>query len=120
MEKEPNGIQNSLTNIAKLFCQDMPIVIKDVLDEFTDIFPWELPLGLPPMRMGHEFKIVLQDDTPLVHKLVCKLNPLELVEARKQIDYILEHRYVLSSQSPYGSPVLFIPKKNSGLHFCVD
>ena len=120
MEEQPDGIHNSPTDIAKLLHQDMPAVIKNVLHDFKDIFPEDLPLGLPPVRMGHEFKIDLEDDTPPVHKPVYKLSPLELEEARKQIDYMLEHGYIRPSNSPYGSPVLFVPKKDGGLRFCID
>ena len=120
VEDEPNSIQNRPTDIAKLKRQDMPDVIKTVLDDFKDRFPEDLPPGLPPMRMGHEFKIELEDDTPPVHRPVYKLSPLELEEARKQIEYMLEHGYIRPSTSPYGSPVLFVPKKDGGLRFCVD
>ena len=46
------------------FCSDIPESIKAVLNEFKDVFPVDLPAGRPPVRLGHEFKIDLQDDTP--------------------------------------------------------
>ena len=54
-----------------------------VLEEFDDVFPQDLPLGLPPMRQGHEFRIDLKDDVPQVHRPLYKMNPLELEEATK-------------------------------------
>ena len=72
------------------------------------------------MRKGHEFCIDLEDMTTLVHKPIYKLSPLELEEAKKQIDYMLEHGYIRLSDSPYESPVLFVPKKDGGLRFCID
>ena len=60
--------------------EDMPECIKPVLKEYGDIFPQDLPPGLPPVRMGHEFRIDLEDDTPPVHKPLYKLSPLELEE----------------------------------------
>ena len=44
--------------------------------------------------MGHEFKIEWEDDTPPIHKKVYKLSPLELEEAKKQIQYMLDHGYI--------------------------
>ena len=87
--------------------EDMPECIKAVLKEYNDIFPQDLPPGLPPVRMGHEFRIDLEDDTPPVHRPLYKLSPLELEEAHKQIQYMLEHGFIRPSDSPYGAPVLF-------------
>ncbi len=70
--------------------------------------------------MGHEFKVELEDETPPVHRPMYKLIPLELEEAKKQIDYMLEHGYIRTSKSPYGAPILFAPKKDGGLRFCID
>ena len=70
--------------------------------------------------MGHEFKIELEDDTAPIHRPIYKLSPLELEEARKQIQYMLENRYIRPSISPYGALALFAPKKDGGLRFCID
>ena len=106
--------------MEKTIHQDTPEAIKAVLHEYQDVFPMDLPAGLPPVRMGHEFKIELEDDTPPVHRPMYKLSPLELEEAKKQIDYMLEHGYIRPSNSPYGAPVLFAPKKDGSLRFCID
>ena len=81
-------------NVGKTFHSDMPSCVKEVLNEFKDVFPTDLPLGLPPMRKGHKFRIDLEDMTTPVPKPVYKLSPLELEETKKQIDYMLEHRYI--------------------------
>ena len=49
---------------------------------------------LPPIRKGREFKIDLEDDTPPVHHPIYKLSPFELEEARKEIEFILEHGFI--------------------------
>ena len=46
------------------------------------------------MRQGHEFKIDLQDDVPLVHRPLYKMSLFELEEAKKQIESMLEHGFV--------------------------
>ena len=69
----------------------MPTEIEAVLNDYEDIFPEDLPPGLPPIIKGHEFRIELKDDTPPVHRPIYKLSPLELEEARKQIEFMLEH-----------------------------
>ena len=65
--------------------------------------------------MGHEFRIDLEDDTPPVHRPLYKLSLLELEEAHKQIQYILEHGFIRPSDSSYGALVLFPPKEDGGL-----
>ena len=108
------------TEEQKMYHEEMPAEIKAVLYEFKDIFPSDLPPGLPPVRKGHEFRIDLEDDTPPVHRPIYKLSPLELDECRKQLQYLLEKGFIRPSDSPYGAPILFVPKQDGGLRFCID
>ena len=57
---------------------------------------------------------------PLVHRPLYKMSPLELEEAKKQIESMLEHGFVRPSDSPYGALVLFVPKKDGSLWFYID
>ena len=98
----------------------MLVEIKAILHDYDSVFPKDLPPRLPPICKGHEFKIELEDDLPLVHQPLYKLSPLELAEAKKQIEYMLERGFIRPSDSPHGAPVLFAPKKNGGLWFCID
>ena len=100
--------------------EDLPTEIKAILNDYEDVFPKDLPPGLLPICKGNEFKIELEDDAPPVHWPFCKLNPLQLAEAKKPIEYMLEHGFIRPSDSPYGAPVLFTPKKDGGLCFCID
>ena len=72
-------------DVEKTFHEDIPKSNKVVLLDYKDILPTDLPPRLPPVQMGHEFKIELEDDTPPIHRPIYKLSPLELEEARKQI-----------------------------------
>ena len=99
---------------------DLPAAVKAVLDDYDDVFPDDLPSGLPPKRQGYEFKIELEDNVPPVHRPLYKLSPMELEEAKKQIQYMLQHGFIQPSKSPYGAPILFAPKKDRELRFCID
>ena len=57
----------------------LPSAIWEVLETYSDVFPSELPKGVPPIRMGHEFKIDLEDEIPAIHRPLYKLSPLELI-----------------------------------------
>ena len=107
-------------DMEKAYHKDILEEVKVVLQEYKNIFPTDLPPGLPPVQMGHEFKIQLEDDTPPIHRPIYKLSPLELEEAKKQIQYMLEHNHIRLSVSLYRVPVLFAPKKDGGLRFCID
>ena len=72
------------------------------------------------MREGHEFKIDLEDEVPPVHRPLYKMSPLELEEAKKHIENMLMHGFVRPSDSLYGAPSLFVPKKDGSLRFCID
>ena len=108
------------SDVESLLRSDMATQIRDILLEFRDVFATELPKGLPPVRMGHEFRIELTDDEKPVHRPIYKLSPLELEESKKQIAELLENGYIQPSDSPYGSPILFVQKKGGSLRMCVD
>ena len=107
-------------NTTDKWQSDLPAAVREVLQEYDDVFPDDLPKGIPPIRRGFQFKIELEDNVPPVHRPLYKLSPLELEEAKKQIQYMLEHGFIRPSQSPYGAPILFVPKKDGGLRFCID
>ena len=123
IRKVDEGIEDDAINgpfdLEKLRRPDLPSVIWEVWETYSDVFLSELPKGVPPVRMGHEFKIDLEDETPPIHKPLYKLSPLELTEAKNHIQEMLEHECIRPSDSPYG-PVLFIPKKDGNLRFCID
>ena len=48
------------------------------------------------------------------------MSPLELEEAKKQIESMLKNGFIRPSDSPYGTPILFVPKKDGSLRFCID
>ena len=79
-----------------------------------------MPPRLPPICKRHELKIDLEYDTPPVHKPLNKLSPLELEEAKRQIEYMLKHGFIKPSDSPYGALNFFAQKKEGSLQFCID
>jgi hypothetical protein len=53
-------------------------------------------------------------------KVVYKMSPIEQEELRRQLDELIAWIHARPSQSPYGSPVLFVKKKDGKLRMCVD
>lgn len=93
--------------------------IQDVLEEFKDVFPDDLPDGLPPQRES-DFHIELTSDATPQKKGIYRLSDSELQEMRRQLAELLRKGHIRPSKSPWGAPVLFVRKKDGGLRMCVD
>jgi hypothetical protein len=94
--------------------------MSELLSEFSKVFQDPLPPGLPPERSeGHGISIETGHPPPFWS--MYRLSPLEYRELEKQVTKFLKDGILEVSQSPYGAPVLFVPKPNGrGLRLCVD
>jgi hypothetical protein len=94
--------------------------VSELLSEFSEVFQDPLPAGLPPERSeGHS--IPTEPGHPPPFRSMYRLSPLEYRELEKQVTKFLRDRILEMSQSPYGAPVLFVPKPNGrGLRLCVE
>jgi hypothetical protein len=90
----------------------------NVVSEFPDVFPEELP-GMPPKRKV-EFAIELIPGTAPISKRAYRVFGPELVELKKQIDELLEKGYIRPSTSPWAALVLFVEKKDRTKRMCID
>jgi hypothetical protein len=89
-----------------------------VVNEFPDVFPEELP-GMPPDR-DIEFVIELKLGTAPIYKTPYRMATPELAELKKHIKELLEKGFIHPSSSPWGDPVIFVPKKDGTKRLCVD
>jgi hypothetical protein len=81
-----------------------------VVNEFPDVFPEELP-GMPPNR-DIEFVIELKPSTAPIYKTPFSMTTLELAELNEHMKELLEKGFICPSSSPWGAPVIFVPKKD--------
>ncbi|XP_073019326.1 uncharacterized protein [Primulina eburnea] len=95
-------------------------VIADIqiVSEFSDVFPDEIP-GFPPIREV-EFNIELMPSTQPISRAPYRMAPIELKELKEQLDDLLAKGYIRPSVSPCGAPVLFVKKKDGSMRLCVD
>jgi hypothetical protein len=90
--------------------------LKELLLKYSHVWPTALPGGLPPER-----DITVQHSIPLVPGAVppaprmYRLSPLEKAEVEKQVQSLLAKRFIQPSSSPYGAPLLFVPKPDGSL-----
>ena len=97
----------------------VPVPLRKLVEDFQDVFPQDLPHHLPPERnVGHS--IPLMEGSKPVFRPIYRLSPVERQEVEKQVADLLERGWIDASKSPYGSPILFVQKKDGSLRMCVD
>ncbi|KAK8618077.1 hypothetical protein V6N13_115952 [Hibiscus sabdariffa] len=79
--------------------------------EFEDLFPEEIPSGLPPIR-GIEHQIDFVPGAIIPNRPAYQSNSEETKELQRQISELLEKGYVRESLSPCAVPVLLVYKKD--------
>jgi hypothetical protein len=89
-----------------------------VVNKFPDVFPEELP-GMPPDR-DIEFVIELKPGTTPIYKTPYRMATLELAKLKEHIKELLEKGFIHPSSSPWGAPVIFVPKKDGTQRLCLD
>ncbi|XP_044947839.1 uncharacterized protein LOC123397298, partial [Hordeum vulgare subsp. vulgare] len=95
-----------------------PAVI-NILQEFADVFPQDVPPGLPPIR-GIEHRIDLIPGASLPNRAPYRTNPEETKEIMRQIQELLDKGYIRESLSPCAVPIILVPKKDGTSRMCVD
>ncbi|XP_019189267.1 PREDICTED: uncharacterized protein LOC109183667 [Ipomoea nil] len=99
--------------------ETIPSDVSILLYEFADVFPEELPKGLPPIR-GIEHQIDLIPGASFPNRLAYRTNPDEAKEIQRQVDELLQAGFIQESLSPCAVPVLLVPKKDGTWRMCVD
>jgi hypothetical protein len=98
---------------------ELPTQIIKLLEEFSYVFPEELPKGLPPIR-GIEHQIDLVPGASLPNQPAYRCNPEEAKEIQRQVGELFEKGYVRESLSPCFMPTLLVLKKDGTIWMCVD
>ena len=89
----------------------LPPAIANILQEYSDIFPSEIPAGLPPIR-GIEHQINLIPGASLPNRAPYRVNPEETKEIQRQVQELLNKGYLRESLSPCVVLVILVPKKD--------
>jgi hypothetical protein len=90
-----------------------------ILNDFSDVFPDELPSGLPPPRnISHAIPMV-NDSVPPTRPMY-RSSPAERAEVVKTLEELLIKGFIEPSTSPFASPILFVRKKEGTLRMVID
>ncbi|RDX78497.1 hypothetical protein CR513_41215, partial [Mucuna pruriens] len=88
-------------------------------EEFTDVFPNEVPHGLPPLR-GIVHQIDLLPSCSILNRPAYRTNPEETKEIQKQVNGLLQKGFVRESLSSCSVLVMLVPKKDGTWRMCID
>jgi hypothetical protein len=116
---EPVVTAKGVANCAKVNQLDASQGLEvPMVNEFSDVFPEELP-GMPPDR-DIEFVIELKPGTTPIYKTPYRMTTLELAELKEHVKKLLEKGFTRPSSSPWGAPVIFVPKMDGTQRLCMN
>ena len=91
-----------------------PKAVQEVLDDFKNVMPAELPKRISPKReVGHAIELEPRAKPPAFAPY--RMVPPELEELRRQLKELLDAGYICVFKSPYGASVLFQKKHDGSL-----
>jgi len=111
--------ETSLSTATIPTFETLPPKVQELLYEFGDIFPKEIPPRLPPLR-GIEHQIDLVPRASLLNRLAYRINAQETKEIESEVKELLEKGWVQESLSPCAVPVLLMLKKDGKWRMCTD
>jgi hypothetical protein len=111
--KAQAGLEDITTDLGSAF----DVQLRDLVQSKEAVF--STPSGLPQNVALHPV-VPLYQGSPATYSKPYRLSPLEEQEVDKQIADLLAKGFIEPSCSPFGSPVLFVQKKDGTLRMCID
>lgn len=91
----------------------------DLFREFSDVFPDDLPPGLPHLRgIQHQINLVL--DASLPNRPHYRTSPTKHEKLHKQVEELVSKGFLCESLSPCAVSALLVLKKDGSWRMCVD
>src|SRR5258708_2579137 len=87
--------------------------------EFHEVFSGTKADTLPP-HQPYDLQISLEEGAKPFHRPIYSLSPLELAALREFLEEHTWNGFIHPTKSPWGSPVLFIKKKDGSLCLCIN
>ncbi|GBG86045.1 hypothetical protein CBR_g40946 [Chara braunii] len=94
---------------------EVPPKIRNLLNRFPEVLTE--PHGVPVRPVRHKIELIEGSTPP--KGCVYRMGSGELEELRRQIDEMIGKAWIKPSESEFGAPVLFVPKKGK-LQMCID
>ncbi|KAH0679438.1 hypothetical protein KY284_020523 [Solanum tuberosum] len=107
-----------LVRVNDFSVETPPIESVPIVSEFPKVFPDDLP-GVP-LEREIDFGIDIFLDNHAILIPPYRMAPTELKELKEQLKDLIDKGFIRPSVSPWGSPVLFVRKKNGSLRMCIN
>src|SRR5258708_7805427 len=98
---------NTLDSIPAKYC------------DFHNVFSGEKVGTLAPHR-PYDLQINIKEGAKPVHRPIYSLSPPELMALQEFLKEHTRSGFICPSKSPWGSPILFVKKKDGSLQLCMD
>jgi len=93
--------------------------VSSLVNTFSDVFLQDSVPDLPPDRHVQHPIDLIPDAAP-VSRPFSRMNPEQLHELQRTLEEFLAKGLIKPSTSPWGAPVIFVPKPDGSWRFCVD
>lgn len=115
----PTGPDSDEPRLSAIESSSSDRRLNEILESYKEVFPEELPVGLPPQReVDHRIELIPGSTPP--SRPTYRLSVAELEELKKQLKDLVEHGFIRPSKSAFGAPILFVKKKDGSMRMCVD
>ena len=115
-------VYSSISSVEKIVSAEsaeLESVSKKLISKYRDVFPDELPPGLPPQReIDHKIELIPGSSPP--SRPTYRMSAVELAELKKQLEELTKSGFIQPSKSPFGAPILFVKKKDGTMRMCID
>ena len=121
VRNEPDTLSYSFLNtcVTQAAADNFTAEVDKLKQEYPDVLCTDQPQGLPPDRpVVHTIPLINEGLT--VFKQMYRLSPSEKAEVQKQVTDLLNRGLIRPSTSPFGSPVLFVKKKDGSWRMVID
>ena len=95
-------------------------IVQGLQKEFIDVFPDELPAGVPPSRDSQPFNIHLKEGTRPFGRYGPRMTEENTQTAGKMIKELLAKGFIRPSRSPWGSPMFLVDKPDGSKRMVID
>ena len=115
-------VYSSISSVEKIVSAEsaeLESASKKLINKYRDVFPDELPPGLPPQReIDHKIELIPGSSPP--SRPTYRMSAVELAELKKQLEELTKSGFIQPSKSPFGAPILFVKKKDGTMRMCID